>query len=270
MIFGGVPYYLRYWSPKYSLAQNVDRMLFYDGAPLADEFENVFSSLFKNSERYIEVIRALATKSKGMTREELLGAVRIEDGGTFSEILNNLELSSFIRKYTIFPGKKSGAIYQLIDNFSLFHESFMREPRGANEHVWSDLVETPKLNNWRGYAFEQVCLRHTDTIKKALGISSVSTSVFAWHSRDSKPGAQIDLIIDRADRVINLCEIKFSKYEYTMKQKDVDSLKGKLRIFETETQTRKNIHLTFISTYGLKRNNYATVVQSEVTMEDLF
>jgi len=270
MIFGGIPYYLHYWNPKYSLPQNIDRMLFYEDAPLKDEFENMFSSLFKNSERYIETIRALAIKSSGMTRDELLDTLHIEDGGTFSEILKNLELSSFIRRYPVFPGNKTRAVYQLVDNFSLFHETFMREERGLNEHVWSDLVETPKLNSWRGYSFEQVCLRHVDVIKAALSIGGVSASVFAWRSKDSKPGAQIDLVIDRADRVINLCEIKFFKYEYEMRQKDVDSLKNKRRAFEAESKTRKNIHLTLISTYGLKRNNYATVIQSEVTMDDLF
>ena len=270
MIFGGIPYYLHYWNPRYSLAHNVDRMLFCEDAPLKDEFENIFASLFKNSERYIEIIKALATKSSGMTRDEILDALTTEDGGAFSEILKNLELSGFIRRYPVFPGIKTKAIYQLVDSFSLFHEAFMREGRGINEHVWSDLVETPKLNSWRGYSFEQVCLRHIDAIKVALGIGGVSTSFFAWRSKNSKPGAQIDLVIDRADRVINLCEIKFSKYEYEMRQKDVDDLRNKRRAFEIESKTRKNIHLTFISTYGLKRNNYAALVQSEVTMDDLF
>ena len=245
-------------------------MLFYDDAPLRNEFEIVFSSLFKQAERYAEVVRTLATKRSGMTREELLRVLRLEDGGTFSEILKNLELSSFIRRYTVYPGKKTGAVYQLVDNFSLFHEAFLREERGINEHVWSDMVETPRLNTWRGYAYEQVCLQHTDEIKTALGIAGVSASVFAWRSRESRPGAQIDLVIDRADRVINLCEIKFAKYEYAMNQKDVESLKAKRRVFGEETRTGKNIHLTFISTYGLKRNSYATAIQSEVTMEDLF
>ena len=139
-----------------------------------------------------------------------------------------------------------------------------------NEHYWSDLRETPKITAWRGYAFEQVCLLHTRQIKAALGISGIAANIYSWRSRTVSPGAQIDLVIDRADGLINLCEIKFSKYEFEITKTYSETLKNKVHVFQKETGTHVTPHITFISTYGLKRNQYAAMVQSEVRLEDLF
>ncbi|MCL2825943.1 MAG: AAA family ATPase [Eggerthellaceae bacterium] len=270
MVFGGVPYYLSYWEARYSLPQNIDRIVFREDAPLKDEFNNLYSSLFRNSAQYTEVIKALSMKSKGLSREEILKVTGISNGGTFSEVLNDLELSGFIRYYALFPGKSSNGLYQLIDNFSLFWQTFVEGNRGQNEHFWSDLHETPRLNAWRGYAFEQLCLRHIDQIKWSLGIAGVSADVYSWQSRESDPGAQIDLVIDRADRIVNLCEIKFAKYEFDIKKDYAEKLRNKLFAFGNETRSSSTPHLTFITTYGVKKTGYASMVQSEVILDDLF
>ena len=270
MIFGGIPYYLGYWDGKYGVPGNVDRILFYEDAPLKNEFNSLYSSLFVNSGQYIDVVNALGRKSSGLTRDELLKALGWKDGGRLSAVLENLEISDFLRYYALFPGKANGGVYQLTDCFSLFHQAFIRKNRGMNEHYWSDLRETPKITAWRGYAFEQVCLRHAPQIKAALGIFGIAANIYSWRSRTASPGAQIDLVIDRADGLINLCEIKFSKYEFEITKAYGETLKNKAHAFQAETGTRGMPHITFVSTYGLKRNQYASLVQSEVTLDDLF
>jgi AAA+ ATPase superfamily predicted ATPase len=270
MIFGGVPYYLKYLNGKYSLSQNVDRMLFFEDAPLRDEYETLYKSLFRNPEKYEEVITALGKKSKGLTREEIVKSVSISDGGTLTKVLLDLELSGFIRKYYVFPDKGKGAMFQLIDNFTLFHQAFMTGNKKTDEHYWTAIRGTSKLNSWRGYAFEQVCLQHLDKIKKALGIDVILVSVSAWKSKNPGTEAQIDLILNRADNIINLCEIKYSIYEYEITKSYEENLRNKISSFVKETGTKKGIHLTMISTYGVKKNIHSGVVNSEVTMQDLF
>jgi len=270
MIFGGIPYYLKHWDGRYSLSQNIDRIVFKEDAPLKNEFSNLFASLFSNSSHYIEVVRALGGKLKGLLRDEILDATSLTDGGTLSEILQNLATSGFIRYYARFPGKIRNGLYQLIDNFSLFHLAFIEGNSGQNEHFWSDLHENPRLIAWRGYAFEQLCFKHINQIKQALGLAGIATDVYSWKSKKSDPGAQIDLVISRADRIVNLCEIKFAKYEFEIKKDYADKLRNKAFAFGNETGIAATTHLTFITTYGVKRNAYSNMVQSEVLLDDLF
>ena len=270
MIFGGIPYYLKHWDGRYGLSQNIDRIVFKEDAPLKNEYYNLYASLFCNSAQYIEVVSALSGKARGLSREEILNAVNLMDGGTLSEILQNLVTSGFIRYYARFPGKVRNGLYQLIDNFSLFHQTFIEGNPGQNEHFWSDMHETPRLIAWRGYAFEQLCFKHIDQIKWALGIAGIATDIYSWKSNTSDPGAQIDLVLNRADRIVNLCEIKFAKYEYAINKGYADKLRNKAFAFGNETGVNATTHLTFITTYGVKRNAYSNMVQSEVLLDDLF
>jgi len=270
MIFGGIPFYYQFWDGRFSLPQNVDSILFLDGAPLRQEYDRLFASLFGTSEMYPKTVGALGDKRRGLTRSELAEALGQGDGGTLTAVLRDLELSGFIRHYSIYPGKANGGLYQLIDNFSLFHAAFAAKIKSGRAHYWSDLTETPKLNAWRGYAFEQLCLLHVDQIKAALGIAGVGADVYSWRSKQVTPGAQIDLVIDRRDRVVNLCEIKFSKYEYEITKAYSEALQNKVLAFEQETRTRSTTHLTMITTYGLRQNAYAKTAQSEVLLDDLF
>ena len=270
MVFGGIPYYLKHWDGRYGLPQNIDRIVFKEDAPLKNEFSNLYASLFSNSSQYVEVVRALSGKSQGLLRDEILGATGLTDGGTLSEMLQNLAASGFIRYYARFPGKTRNGLYQLIDNFSLFHQTFVEGNPGQNEHYWSDLHETPRLIAWRGYAFEQLCFKHIDQIKRALGISGIAADIFSWKSRISDPGAQVDLVISRADRIVNLCEIKFAKYEFEIKKDYAEKLRNKAFAFGNETGANAATRLTFVTTYGVKRNAYSNMVQSEVLLDDLF
>jgi predicted AAA+ superfamily ATPase len=270
MIFGGIPYYLDYIDKKYSLAINVDKIVFAEGAPLGNEFEELYGSLFGSAEPYISVVTALGEKKKGMRREDILKAIGQKDGGEITRILDNLEMSGFIRMYYAYPNKKKKALYQLIDPFSLFWLSFMHKKRPTHPHYWSEIRNTPTLNAWRGYAFEIVCLRHIDQIEQSLGIAGVLTWVSSWRARGDENGAQIDLIIERRDRVVNLCEMKYSQSEFEITKEYEKNLRNKISVFVSEAKTTKTIFLTFISTYGVKQNIHSGIVRSEVTMDDLF
>ncbi|MDR3294833.1 MAG: AAA family ATPase [Clostridiales Family XIII bacterium] len=270
MIFGGIPYYLNLFRKEKSFSQNVDILCFGKNAALAGEYEVLYASLFEKPEGYVDVIETLARKPSGHTRPEIVAGTKLTSGGGLAKILAELEQCGLIRKYQSYGKKNRGALYQLMDFFTLFHMKYLRDGKISDEHYWTNSIETGERNAWAGYAFERVCLHHLDQIKQKLSIAGVLTHACAWRSSETSPGAQIDLVIERRDGVINLCEIKFSKIEYAVTKEYDAKLRGRKEAFRRETRTRKALHTTFITTYGLARNAYWNDVQSEVTMEDLF
>ena len=205
-----------------------------------------------------------------MTRDEIIKESGLADGGNTTKALTELELSGFIRKYQSFNKKTKGAVYQLIDFFSLFHMKFMTGENRNDETFWLKFSNTPAHNAWSGYAYELVCLTHIKQIKNALGISGIGTNVASWRSSNSSEGAQIDLVIDRADKVINLCEIKYADSEFSIDKNYDKILRTKKTVFINETMTKKAIHQTMITTFGLVHNEYWNSIQSEITFDDLF
>jgi len=270
MVFGGVPFYLSLFEGGLSLAQNVDALCFAKNAALADEFEELFSSLFKNAGMHMSIVEALAQKKKGLTRDQIIKAANTTSGGGLTSVLDELEQSGFIQVYQDYSGKSGRYCYQLVDFFSLFYLTHMKARRSNDRHYWSNNNGKPSLHAWSGYAFELVCLVHEQQIKQALGIAGVSTSTFSWRSRESQPGAQIDLLLDRSDNVINLCEIKFCKGEFAIDKAYGQTLCNKREAFGRESHTRKTIHMTMITSYGLKQNAYSNIIQSQLTLDDIF
>ena len=270
MTFGGVPYYLSLMNKNLSLAQNVSRLCFSTGGELRDEYSSLYASLFKNANRHILVVEALGKTKTGLTREDIKKITKIPEGGSLSVTLEELELSGFIRKYTPFSRKKKGMLYQLIDHFTLFHLTFIKGSSAEDDDYWMKKRETQAYRTWRGYAFEQVCLTHVRQINKAIGISGVITHVESWRSEQTSPGAQIDLLINRNDQVISLCEMKFSETMYSISKKNAQELREKRNVFIEETGTRKAVHIALITPIGIKRNDYYDMVQSIVTVRDLF
>ncbi len=273
MAMGGVPYYWDLLQRGMSLAQNLDAIFFAEDAPLAHEFDYLFSSLFRNPDGYLAVVQALATRKAGMTREELSESTGIPSSGSLTRILSDLESCGFIRKYRPFGRKGREALYQLVDNFTLFHYKFLR---GGNrdERFWTNQVNSPALNSWRGIAFERVCLEHIPQIKAALGISGVFTEVGSWSCRADPEkgicGCQVDLLISRADNVVNLCEMKYSRGSYSLTRKGEQALRDKVADFQAVTRSRSAVHVTLVVPYGLNLNAYSGVVQSVVTADELF
>ena len=199
MTFGGIPYYLRLLNKNQGLAQNISRLCFSPHGELRDEFDNLYASLFRNATRHHLVVEALGKKKSGLTREEIKEATKLPEGGGLSEVLDELQLSGFIRKYSPFSKRKKGALYQLVDHFTLFHLAFIAGSPDNDQNFWMKKQETQSYKTWRGYAFEQVCLTHVENIQKAIGVSGVITQVASWKSERSSPGTQIDLLINRND-----------------------------------------------------------------------
>lgn len=269
MIFGGIPFYINMFEKELSLAQNIDKLCFAKNSELRGEFSILYSSLFKHSEHHESVIKVLAKKRMGLTREEIVQETKLQGGG-LSAILEELEQCNFIRSYNAYDKKAKERLYQLIDFYSLFYFNFMENSRQSDEHFWTNLIDNAKHRAWSGYAFEQVCMQHAAQIRQKLGISGVVTYSAAWRSKKSELAAQVDLLIDRNDGIINLCEMKYAGNEFVIDKKQDENLRNKKSAFINETKTRKAVHTTMVTTYGVKRNEYWNNIQSEVRMDDLF
>jgi hypothetical protein len=270
MVFGGIPYYMGMFERGFGLTQNIDRLLFADNAPLQNEFNEVYQSLFHSSDRHIRIVSALAKKKGGMTRDEIITAAKIPGGGNLTKTLYELEQCSFIEKYTDFTRKKNNAYYRLVDPFTLFWLKYVSNNNTKDEYFWTNRIDDGGRRSWSGLAFEQLCLHHISQIKNKLGISGISTEVFSWRSKTSDPGAQIDLIISRRDGVINLCEMKYSLHPVTISAKENQNLHNKKIAFITETGTRNAIHITLVTTYGLSEKSQMSSIQSNIVLDDLF
>ena len=273
MIFGGVPYYWSFIKPGQSIAQNVDRVLFAEDAPLADEFEYLYAAIFRNPKKYIEIIKTLGTRKAGMTREEIIYNSDLKNSGDLTDKLEELINCGFIRKYYSLGKEKKDALYQLIDNYTLFYYQFIAGC-SPDTHFWANKINTPKTNTWKGLAFERVCLKHIEQIKAGLGITGVLTEVHSWRcEQDSKKGtygSQIDLLISRRDQVINLCEIKYSESEYILSSAEDSRIRRRVNDLRVGTGTKCAIFPTLITPYGLVQNSYAGNIQSIITMNHLF
>ncbi len=273
MVFGGVPYYWSFLERGKSVAQTIDALLFAKNGQLRHEFDEIFSSLFGENAGYMKIVRALSSRTCGMTLGDILSATGLSKGGGVLRILDALENSGFIRRYTSYGKRKRDAQYQLMDNFTLFYLKFMEGESNPDEHFWSHSTIGPAINAWRGLAFERVCLQHLPQIKAALGISGVLTKVYSWrHVADDvyPDGVQIDLLIERADRIVNVCEMKYSMEPYVISKKYDRDLRTKIGTFSALSAGKYGIHLTMITASGLAHNAYWNQVQSEVTLPDLF
>ena len=271
MVLGGVPFYLDKINKSQSLTQNIDRLFFHSAGELRMEYDMLFKSLFKESAIYKKVVELLAKKSMGMTREEILHSLHLPPGGTLSEVLQNLIVCDFVREYNAFGKNQRDKLYQLSDLFTLF---YLKQVKGNLRHggdFWRTQIDSPSHRAWSGYAFEQVCLHHIPQIKAALGIYGVQAAVSSWvGEEDGKKAGQIDLLIDRRDEVINLCEMKYSLNPYEITPTYMKHIVERVERFRKMTKTRKALHISFVTVNGLKRNKQSLLIQNEITAEDLF
>lgn len=270
MATGGIPYYISMLQKGKSLAQNIDSLFFEPNAKLALEFDRLYSSLFTNAEDCKRIVRLLAKKREGFTRKEISRQTGLADGGGLSATLKTLEVSDFIASYVKYGYPKREISYRLTDFYSKFYLSFIDGQKTTNPRFWQDNLLTPALAAWRGFTFESLCFYHLPQIKQALGISGVHTESSPWSSRKEKDGAQIDLVIERADHIDNICEMKFCEDDFSITAAYDKTLRHKLSTFAEETKCKNALHLTLVTTYGLKFNEYAGRVQRVITMEDLF
>ena len=271
MALGGIPYYLEAVQPQLSTPQNIQELLFDKSGLLVNEFFNLYRSLFRRYEIYEKIVEVLATKNEGLQRHEIIRLSGIASGGTLTKVLADLEESGFITSYSSFDQKQKNLIYRLSDYYTIFYFRFIKDGKYQGEQAWLNLIDHPSQRAWQGYAFEQICMDHVWQVKKALGISGVLSSNASWRGKTDEKSAQIDLLIDRRDQVINICECKFSLDAFAIDKDYSEKLRSKIHIFKTVTKTKKAVFLTLISTYGIVKNAYANLlVQNEVTMDDLF
>ncbi len=273
MAMGGIPQYLKQIKKGESAAQSIDRLCFTTSGMLKTEFDDLYQSLFAHAENHEAIVRALSKKAKGMTRTEIIDACGFTTGGWTTELFDELEQSGFITQYIPFDRTVRDAFYKLSDEYSLFYLKFIEGARATGAGTWLRLSQTQSYTSWSGFTFESVCQKHVGAIKQALGIAGVYTEVSGWRylPKKGEKGAQVDLLLDRADHCINLCEMKFSAGEFTIEKKYAGELDSKVQIFKEQTKTKKTIFPTMITTYGTKQNIYYTGrIVSEITMEGLF
>ncbi len=272
MALGGIPYYWTFLQNGLSMSQNIDKMFFNENSPLKNEFQSMLASLFDNETPHLSIIEALGTKKAGMTRSEILAASNLYDNVTFSNALDELEQCTFVRKFYAYKKKSKDILYQLIDNFTLFYYRYIRQNHSHDTNFYTHSASSKSRTSWQGVAFERLCLWHIPQIKKKLGISGIITSVNSWRTTagSNHEGAQIDLLIDRNDKVINICEMKYSDNPFALTASVYDELRRKKNVFNTVTHNQKTIHLTMITTFGITHNVYANKIQSQVTLDDLF
>lgn len=271
MAMGGVAYYWSLLREGESVAQGFDRLFFGESSVMRDEFKRLFSSLFKMERRHVEIIKAFGARKSSMTREEVLAALGEKSNGDVSECLSELVECGFLRRYNQPAKIKRGAVYQLVDNYTLFYFQFLDGWKGNDPQFWTHNLLSPRLNAWRGVSFERVCFWHIPQIKAALGISGIGADVYSWRGVDADGhGAQIDMLIDRADGTVSVCEMKYSQDAFSLTAEEADKIRQRGTLFAHATKSRKAIQNVLISCYGMGRSRYSGVIHREVKLDDLF
>lgn len=270
MIFGGIPFYLGYIDSEYSLAQNVDNLFFKKEAKLKDEYNRLFNSIFTSPEAVKKIVELLYTKHTGYTRKEIVEKAGIGDGGHLTENLNALISSDFVIKYVPFGLGTRDARFKLTDPFCLFYLHFVKDAVRVNERFWQQNSSSQSVSSWRGYAFENVCFNHIDQIKKALDIYGVISDNSAWYKKEDDKVSQIDMIIYRKDNVVNMCEMKFYSDEFTVDKDYYRIIQKRNTILREYIPKKASIQNTLITTYGINRNEYSSIFNNVVVLDDLF
>jgi len=272
MVMGGIPHYLKEVKKGESATQAIDRICFDKDGLLHDEFKNLYHSLFDDATRHLKVIRALATNKAGLTRNQIMEEGGLSSGGTVTELLEELIESGFVTAWLPYDKKSKDAIYKLADEYTHFYLKFMENSRSHGSGTWEKFSGGQSWRSWSGIAFERVCLRHIQQLKKAIGIAAVYTEESAWrYLPKTGKGAQIDLLIDRRDFAINICEMKYSEKEFTIDKAYAGELENKRKVFKEITNTKKSLFLTLVTTFGVQPNEYVSrSVQAMVTMDALF
>jgi len=270
MAFGGVPYYLGYFRKGESFAKAVDR-LFFDGGVLRDEFDQMFAALFRQPLPYIQVMKFLATKKSGINRKEIGDGLKKIDNGHLTKILNDLEICDFVRKfYTIGRGgklKSSSCFYQLTDFYTIFYFTF-HDKAGSIKNYFQKNIGNSVVSAWFGLSFERVVSAHIDKVKKALGIDKIITQHYTWRGEYDGERVQIDLVIDRADGIIDICEIKYSDTEYRLTQEEYFKIIDRVETFKRVTGTQKTVHPVLVTVFGTNRGEYSGLIDSKIMLKD--
>jgi len=273
MVTGGVPHYLNDILPNETAIQTIDRMCFSRNGLLRNEFKNLYAALFDHPENHIAVIRALASKQSGLSRNDISQITKIAPGGGLTKVLEELEASSFIKQIPPLYKKKKDTLYRLIDEYSLFYLKFIEKQHAVEANIWTQLSQSQSYKTWSGYAFENVCMQHVEAIKYTLGISGIYTETASYlHTKtEDEPGFQIDMLIDRADNALHICEMKYYADEVIVTQEMATTLRKRREAFRRTTNSKKMLLNTLVTTYGVAQNKWSLdQVDNTITAADLF
>jgi uncharacterized protein len=277
MAFGGVPYYLKFVNPGLSAAQVIDSLCFSESGQLRNEYDMLYRSLFEKSEQHMKIVELLSNTRKGLSRTEILEKVGMKSGGAASDVIEELEESGFIESGIPYGKKANESLFRLADEFSLFHLTWIKPlgKRSPGDGYWLTRQSSQKLKVWSGYCFETICQKFVNKLKIKLGIANVETNACPWRYQPPKEsesqGVQIDLLIDRKDGVINLCEMKYYDSEFTIDAKYASELRNKIQVFREQSGSRKSIFLTMVTSFGIKKNSYSNDLEViDIRMDDLF
>jgi len=272
MALGGVAYYWSILEKGKSPAQNIDTLFFSRQDGLRVEYDELYRSLFRHPDRHMAIVEALGGRRDGLTRDELMAALGTDSGGDVTRCLDDLESCGFIRLYHTSATGKNGGNYQLIDPFTLFYRRFVQDNASRSGDYWQSELSEGAKNEWRGFAFERLCLEHVPQLKTALGIAGVHADVYSLRvgGNAKRRGAQIDLLLDRRDGIVNLCEMKYASGEYVINAEEGAKLRNRIEAFREKVGKRRSIHLTLITSEGLAHKCEWGMVQSTLTLDDLF
>lgn len=281
MVLGGIPFYLSQIEPGLSAVQNVEKLAFKDNGFLVREFPNLYATLFEEAQSHIEITRLISEHPYGIGQEDITKKLpNLSSGGRIVAWLSDLEQAGFIVRLKPFGNKRKGIYYKLVDEYSLFYFRWI-EPiknslleRGMRPGYWEQLQNTPSWHSWAGYAFESLCYKHIQQIGQALKLSPTAVP-YTWRymplKGGSDHGAQIDLLFDRNDNTITVCEIKHTKSPFVIDKQYALQLNQKLKVFQQVTKTKKHLLLSMISCNGLKKTIYSEeLVSSSIDLEALF
>lgn len=280
MAIGGIPHYLNSVEKGKTAAENIGNLCFQKGSLLFDEFPKLFRSLFDAAEINLKIIKIIAENRYGISRNKLLGAVNLKTGGTFNKRLEELEAAGFIQGFVPYGKKSKDHYYRVIDEYSLFYLKWI-EPIAKRGHkidpvdYWMNKRQTQSYQSWAGYAFEGICIKHVRDIRRALGLDKISCETGSWRyvprGQSLDQGAQVDLLFDREDGAINICEIKYACDKFKIDKSTAKALRSKIEVFEKHFKTKKQIFLTLITTNGIGHSIWSQeLITNEVTADVFF
>jgi uncharacterized protein len=281
MAMGGVPYYLSKVKRGLSAAQVIESLAFTKQAFLLEEFEHLFPALFDDGEIYMEIVKQIGRYREGIGQRKLLeklGKTLLGGGGI--KKLRELEEAGFIESFKPLLHRKKGIYYRLLDEYLIFYLQWINPIRDTLQNQslepgnWQSIQNTPAWYSWSGYAFEAICYKHLTQIRQKLRIAPNAIAGswrFSPRKNPEKYGAQIDLLFDRKDQAMTICEIKYSIAPYILTKEDVAALNRKVEVFRSRTRIKKQIFLVMVAVAGIKNNYYADdILSGIVTLDDLF
>lgn len=272
MVMGGVPFYWTNLDRGMSMGKNINNLFLSENGELRNEFRYIYSSMFNTPEKYIKVVEALSGKKAGLTRDEIISKAKLDNNGHVSRILADLIECGFVRKYCHTDRHLKDALYQLMDCYTLFYYQFVKSAHGIDEEYWVRIMQTPKYHTWCGLAFEKVCLLHANQIKSAIGISGILANLYSWHAKKSEEhqGVQIDLVIDRADNVVNVCEMKYAPNGYRLTAAELDKIRNRVSALQMHLPANKFAQPVLITSNGVVQNENSYEVPLQVSGDQLF